>query len=170
MLLPARGVAAFGVAIRFASASIIRCRSADLIEVRSNFRLPRHPSMRRALAMPHSARSPPPSKRHSRLTVEGAVAIGNDSQGFMAKPCTPHPITRKGYATSVRQQSCQRLCNPQAEQLFKIETANVRGRGGRPLVPFSWGYKGGLFSFRGKRIAPLLPFPCAAQGNHCTLT
>ena len=70
--------------------------------------------------MPHSARSPPPSKRHSRLTVEGAVAIGNDSQGFMAKPCTPHLI-------------------PQAEQLFKIETANVRGRGGRPLVPVSWG-------------------------------
>ena len=39
---------------------------------------------------------------------------------FMAKPCTPHLI-------------------PQAAQLFKIETANVRGRGGRPLVPFSWG-------------------------------
>ena len=27
----------------------------------------------------------------------------------------------------------------QRVQLFKIETANVRGRGGRPLVPFSWG-------------------------------
>ena len=44
---------------------------------------------------------------------------GRDSQGFMAKPCTPHPI-------------------PQAEQLFKIETANVRGQGARPLA-FSWG-------------------------------
>nr|DAF95131.1 MAG TPA: hypothetical protein [Siphoviridae sp. ctjdk2] len=31
----------------------------------------------------------------------------------MAKPRTPHLITRKGYATSVRQQSCQRLCNAQ---------------------------------------------------------
>ena len=67
MLLPARGVAAFRTAIRFASAPIIRCcaavggfaalrmrhtpcgcRSAHLVEVRSNFRLPRHPSMRRA--------------------------------------------------------------------------------------------------------------------------
>ena len=57
------------IAIRFASASIIRCRSAHLVEVRSNFRLPRHPSMRRALAMPHSAGSLSPSKRHSRLTV-----------------------------------------------------------------------------------------------------
>ena len=63
---------------------------------------------------------------------------GRDSQGFMAKPCTPHPITRKGYATSVRQQSCQRLCNAQRVQFFKIKTANVRGQGARPLA-FSWG-------------------------------
>ena len=88
MLLPARGVAAFRTAIRFASASIIRCcaavggsdalrmrhtpcgcRSACLVVVQPNFRLPRHPSMRRASAMPHSASSPPPSKRHSRLTA-----------------------------------------------------------------------------------------------------
>ena len=101
--------------------------------------------------MPHSARSPPPSKRHSRPTVEGAVAIGNDSQGFMAKPCTPHPITRKGYATSVRQQSCQRLCNAQRVQFFKIKTANVRGQGARPLA-FSWGFKGAILSR--ERMAP----------------
>ena len=74
---------------------------------------------------------------------------------FMAKPCTPHLITRKGYATSVRQQSCQRLCNPQVEQFFKIEPANVWGRGGGPLFPFFGGVEGGLFSFRGKRTAPL---------------
>ena len=46
--LPARGGAALGVAIRFASASIIRCRSADLVEVQTNFRLLRHSTMRRA--------------------------------------------------------------------------------------------------------------------------
>ena len=65
--VPARGGAALGVAIRFASASIIRCcaavgsfaalrmrhtpcgcRSADLVEVRSNSRLTVHSSMRRA--------------------------------------------------------------------------------------------------------------------------
>ena len=69
MQLPARGVAALGVAIRFASASIIRCRSAHLVEVQPNSRLPPVPTMRRAPAMPHSARSLPPSKRHSRLTV-----------------------------------------------------------------------------------------------------
>ena len=50
-------------------ASIIRCRSADLVGVQTNFRLPRHCSMRRAPAMPHPASSLPPSKRHSRLTI-----------------------------------------------------------------------------------------------------
>ena len=38
---------------------------------------------------------------------------GHDSQGFMAKPCTPHPIA-------------QRL------QFFKLQTANVGGRGDLP--------------------------------------
>ena len=37
MRLPARGVAALGVARRFASAPIIRCRSAHLVEVQPNF-------------------------------------------------------------------------------------------------------------------------------------
>ena len=71
MKMPARGVAAFRAAIRFASASIIRCcaavggsaalrmrhtpcgcRSAHLVEVHSNHRLPKHSTMRRAPAMP----------------------------------------------------------------------------------------------------------------------
>ena len=46
--LPARGGAALGVAIRFASASIIRCRSASLVVVPPNHRLTGYPSMRRA--------------------------------------------------------------------------------------------------------------------------
>ena len=57
------------IARRFASASTIRCRSAHLVEVQTNFRLPRHSSMRRAPAMPHSAGSLPPFYRHSRLTI-----------------------------------------------------------------------------------------------------
>ena len=54
---------------RFASASIIRCRSASLVEVQPNFRLPEHSTMRRAPAMPHSAGTLPPNYRHSRLTI-----------------------------------------------------------------------------------------------------
>ena len=57
------------VAIRFAPAPIIRCRSAHLGEVRSNSRLPPVSTMRRAKQCRYFARSPPPSKRHSRLTI-----------------------------------------------------------------------------------------------------
>ena len=80
---------------------------------------------------------------------------------LMAKPCTPHLITRKGYATSVRQQSCQRLCNPQAAQLFEPQTANVRGRGGRPLVLSLGGCKGG-YSLSRKRVSPFYALPHGA--------
>ena len=85
---PVRGVAAVGVAIRFAPAPTIRCcaavggfaalrmrytpcgcRSAHLVEVRSNSRLPPVSTMRRAKQCRYFARSPPPSKRHSRLTI-----------------------------------------------------------------------------------------------------
>ena len=52
---------------------------------------------------------------------------------FMAKPCTPHSTTRKGYATSVRQQSCQRLCNAQREQLFELLSYNGGVKGQSPL-------------------------------------
>ena len=55
MGMPARGKAAFSIAIRLASASIIRCCSADLVGVLTNIRLPEHSTMRRAPAMPHSA-------------------------------------------------------------------------------------------------------------------
>ena len=88
MLLPARGVAAFGVARRFDSAPIIRCcaavggsdalrmrhtpcgcRSAHLVGVQPNSRLPPVPTMRRAQQCRYFARSLPPRKRHSRLTI-----------------------------------------------------------------------------------------------------
>ena len=52
---------------------------------------------------------------------------------FMAKPCTPHQTTRKGYATSVRQQSCQRLCNAQRVQLFELLSCNGGVKGQSPL-------------------------------------
>ena len=88
MEMPARGDAAFRVAIRFASAPTIRCcaavggsaalrmrhtpcgcRSSYLVEVRSNHRLPEYSSMRRAQQCRYFASSLPPSKRHSRLTT-----------------------------------------------------------------------------------------------------
>ena len=76
------------IAKRFASASTIRCcaavggsaalrmrhtpcgcRSAHLVEVQPNFRLPPVSTMRRAQQCRYFAGSLPPSKRHSRLTI-----------------------------------------------------------------------------------------------------
>ena len=124
---------------RFASASIIRCcaavggsaalrmrhtpcgcRSADLVEVHSNSRLPRHYSMRRAPAMPlfrtqsaAEVTSLAPHDSKARL-----IPVTNRRR-FMAKPCTPHLIAQR-------------------VQSFKLQTRNVRGQGARPLA-FSWG-------------------------------
>ena len=50
-------------------APIIRCRSASLAVVQPNHRLPEHSTMRRAQQCRYFARSLPPRKRHSRLTI-----------------------------------------------------------------------------------------------------
>ena len=114
MRLPARGVAALGVARRFASAPIIRCRSAHLVEVQPNFRLPEHSTMRRALAMPlFRTQSAAKQTSHAPHDSKARLQDVTNCRRFMAKPCTPHLI-------------------PQAAQLFKIETANVGGRGVLP--------------------------------------
>ena len=80
----------------------------------------------------------------------------------MAKPCTPHPITRKGYATSVRQQSCQRLCNAQRVQLFELLSCNGGVKGQSPLRSLG-GSKGAILSR--ERMAPLSASPCTVQGS-----
>ena len=80
---------------------------------------------------------------------------------FMAKPCTPHPTTRKGYATSVRQQSCQRLCNAQRVQFFELLSCNGGVKGQSPLR--SLGGPRGPFSHG--REWPPLPVPLHGAGN-----
>ena len=113
--LPARGVAAFGVAIRFAAASIIRCRSAHLVGVRSNFRLPPVPSMRRAQQCRYFARSLPPRKRHSRLTT-------------VRRGCCQITTRRDSWRSHVhRTHTAQRV------QSFKLQTRNGGVKGRRPL-------------------------------------
>ena len=120
MGMPARGFAALGVAIRFASAPIIRCRSAHLVEVRSNSRLLPVSTMRRAKQCRYFARSPPPSKRHSRLTI-------------VRRGCKTVTIRRDSWRSHVH-----RTYIAQRVQLFDLQTVNVRGQGARPLA-FSWG-------------------------------
>ena len=141
--LPARGVAAFGVAIRFAAASIIRCRSAHLVGVRSNFRLPPVPSMRRAQQCRYFARSLPPRKRHSRLTT-------------VRRGCCQITTRRDSWRSHVhRTHTAQRV------QPFKLQTRNGEGKGRRPLR--SLGGPRGIFSH--VREYPPYPQPHTVWGK-----
>ena len=161
MLLPARGVAALAllydlVCSYYPLPLCPSCRSTP------NHRLPRHPSMRRAQQAAFGKQSAAEQTSLAPDDSKARLRVVTTCRRFMAKPCTPHPTTRKGYATSVRQQSCQRLCNAQRVQLFKLQTRNVRGQGAEPLA-FSWGSKGAILSR--ERMAPLSASPCTVQGN-----
>ena len=113
MGMPARGEAAFSIAIRFASASIIRCRSAYLVEVRSNLRLPRHYSMRRAPVMP-------PWQAKANLlksVIDGdCVRLPNRRQSDSEDRSKPSRIAMP----------LGRLPIPQAVHLFKPQSRNVK--------------------------------------------
>ena len=114
------------------------CRSAHLVEVRSNFRLPPVPSMRRAQQCRYFARSLPPRKRHSRLTT-------------VRRGCCQTTTRRDSWRSHVhRTHTAQRV------QSFKLQAANVRGQGAEPLA-FSWGSKGDILSR--ERISPLSAAP-----------
>ena len=110
------------------------CRSAHLVEVRSNSRLPPVSTMRRAKQCRYFARSPPPSKRHSRLTI-------------VRRGCKTVTIRRDSWRSHVH-----RTYIAQRVQPFKLQTRNVRGQGAEPLA-FSWGSKGAILSR--ERMAPL---------------
>ena len=91
--------------------------------------------------MPHSVSSLPPSKRHSRLTI-------------VRRGCKSVTNCRDSWRSHVH-----RTYIAQRVQFFKIETANVWGRGGRPLV-LSLGGLRGILSFS-KESIPL--YPCSAK-------
>ncbi len=159
MEMPARGDAAFRVAIRFASApttcccaavggsAALRmrhtpcgCRSAYLVEVRSN--QPEHSSMRRAQQCRYFASSLPPSKRHSRLTT-------------VRRGCCQVATRRDSWRSHVhRTHTAQRV------QPFKLQTANAGGRGALPS-PFSGDSKGVFSSER--------EYPLWCRGAHAAL-
>ena len=121
------------------------CRSADLVEVQTNFRLPRHSSMRRASAMPHSVGSLPPGKRHSRLT---AVRRG-------CNRCRLAGIHGETMYTALTLRSA---CSYSS---CKLPMSGVEGGSPRP---FSWGCKGDIL-FR-EREYPPFPRPPHGVGNN----
>ena len=140
----ARSVAAFRVATRLASAPTIRCCAACLIEVRSNFRLPIVPTNAASEAMPlFRAQSAAEQTSLAPHDSKARLQNGHDSQGFMAKPCTPHLHCAARAALQAPDRQCW-------------------GSRGPPLA-FSWGFKGAILSR--ERMAPFIRTPCAAAGN-----
>ena len=111
------------------------CRSAHLVEVRSNSHLPPVSTMRRAKQCRYFARSLPPRKRHSRLTI-------------VRRGCKTVTIRRDSWRSHVhRTHTAQRV------QSFKLQTANVGGRGDLPSR--SLGGSRGIFS----HVREYPPFP-----------
>ena len=145
MEMLARSVAAFRVATRLASASIIRCCAACLIEVRSNFRLPRHCSMRRAKQCRYFARSLPPSKRHSCLTI-------------VRRGCWMCRIA------GIHGEAMYTAPDCAARAALQAPSRQCWGARGPPLA-FSWGSKGAILSR--ERMAPFPASPARCRGTYC---
>ena len=118
------------------------CRSAHLVGVRSNFRLPPVPSMRRAPAMPLF--------RKQSAAEQTSLA--------------PHDSKAQLQAVTNRRDSWRshvhRTYTAQRVQLFKLQTANVGGRGELPSR--SLGGLRGPFSH--VREWPPLPRPHTVWG------
>ena len=142
LLLAARGEAAFRTARRFASAPIIRYRSACLVEVRSDFRLPRHSSMRRAKECRHSASSLPPSKRHSHLTT-------------VRRGCCQAATRRDSWRSHVHRTQLRSACSHSS---YKLPMPGVEG----PSPRLSRGDSMGVFSSERE-------YPLWCRGAHAAL-
>ena len=100
--------------------SYLRCRSAHLVEVQPNFRLPPVSTMRRAPAIPLFRTQS--AAEQTSLASHGSKARLQD--------VTKH---RDSWRSHVH-----RTYIAQRMQSFKPKAANVRGQGARPLA-FSWG-------------------------------
>ena len=123
------------------------CRSAHLVGVRSNFRLPPVPSMRRAQQCRYFARSLPPSKRHSRLTRVRRGCKRSRLAGIHGEAMYTAPSLRSACSSSS----------------YRLPMCGVKGR--RPLR--SLGGPRGPFSH--VREWPPFPYPPRVWGK-CSTT
>ena len=161
MEMPARGDAAFRATIRFASAPTIRCcaavggsaalrmrhtpcgcRSAHLVGVQTNFRLPEHSSMRRAQQCRYFASSLPPSKRHSRLTT-------------VRRGCCQVATRRDSWRSHVHRTRLRSACSHSS---YKLPMLGVKG----PSPRLSLGDSKGVFSSERE-------YPLWCRGAHAAL-
>ena len=112
------------IATRFASAPINRCRSASLVGVQTNHRLPRH------LSMPASASN---AAFRTQSAAEVTSLAPHDSKArlqpvtnsrrFMAKPCTPHLHCAACAALQDRDRQCN-LSLGGSRGIFSFEKEN----------------------------------------------
>ena len=161
MEMPACGDAAFRATIRFASAPTIRCcaavggsaalrmrhtpcgcRSAHLVGVQTNFRLPEHSSMRRAQQCRYFASSLPPSKRHSRLTT-------------VRRGCCQVATRRDSWRSHVHRTRLRSACSHSS---YKLPMLGVKG----PSPRLSLGNSKGVFSSERE-------YPLWCRGAHAAL-
>ena len=159
--MPARSEAALSAAIRLASAPTTRCcaavggsaalrmrhtscgcRSAYLVEVRSNHRLPEHSSMRRAQQCRYFASSLPPSKRHSRLTT-------------VRRGCCQVATRRDSWRSHVHRTRLRSACSHSS---YKLPIPGVEG----PSPRLSLGDSKGVFSSERE-------YPLWCRGAHAAL-
>ena len=122
------------IAIRLASASIIRCRSARLVGVQPNHRLPRHSLMRQAqqCRIPHAVCRR--GECHSRLTIVRRGCERQRLAGTHGEAMYTAPTLRS------------------ACSLSRIRPAMSGVEGASPR-PFSWGCKGDIL-FREREYPP----------------
>ena len=140
-------LAAIGTAIRLASAPIIRCRSADLVLVQPNHRLPIVRILRRAPAMPPWQAM---ASLYKSEVVGNCVRVTNRRQSDSENRSRPNRIEELNAATPRAGISI-----PEASRSFKPETANLNAF----LLGFQRGY-----SLSRKRISPLSRTPARPQG------
>ena len=141
--LPSRGVAAFGVARRFgllllSAAALPILWECTVVSV----------------------------YRQSLQCGERSKAAFRKQSAAEKTSLAPHDSKARLQAVTTRRDSWRshvhRTYIAQRVQFFKLQTANVRGQGARPLA-FSWGIKRGPFSH--VREWPPLTHPCTVQGN-----
>ncbi len=140
-------LAAIDAAIRLASAPIIRCRSADLVGVQPNRRLPMVRISRRAPAMPPWQAM---ASLYKSEVVGNCVRVTNRRQSDSENRSRPNRIEELNAATPRRY-----------FHSGGIKVIQARDCQSKRL---SLGVPKGIFSFAKENI-PFVPHPCTGAGN-----
>ena len=140
-------LAAIGAAIRLASAPIIRCRSADLVLVQPNHRLPIVRILRRAPAMPPWQAM---ASLYKSEVVGNCVRVTNRRQSDSENRSRPNRIEELNAATP------RRYFHSGGIKVIRVRDCQSKR--------LSLGVPKGIFSFAKENI-PFVPHPCTGAGN-----